>query len=216
MQRIVPLVDVSSLPESQQSAARAVDYALAGLDYYALNFKAALDLFDSCKLHLRKHTTKESKKWRDWQFIAARDGALSIYHFGWSMTAIDESLALCPNLRKHIAISERRKFRKLFNCHFPNNMKPVRDSIGHAAAKARNPRDYFNHAFTGRYKFGKVWHQVSNFVVVDDLTGRKFSNSWQGKIVSYRINNASYKKLVTIKDGIYAEFDLAYEAMRGL
>lgn len=67
-----------------------------------------------------------------WRIIAARDGALNIYHFSCSLDAVRQQVP------KSTDISKLRTAVKLFNSYFPHACN-IRHAIAHAGELVKNP-----------------------------------------------------------------------------
>ena len=94
------------LPLGEQDAAHYLNVLLAQLGRYEWQFRNALALFDLCRKEVSDLSTKidinnlpkfpiiegSGHTLRAWEMMAARDGAMAIYHFGQALTAIARGL----------------------------------------------------------------------------------------------------------------------------
>jgi hypothetical protein len=198
-----------NLPEAQRQGLRLLGHALDNLEYYANCFEAALKLYDYCAESTRGvMRPRAANSYREWQFIAARDGALSIDHFFEAMSALGQSLRECRTYHDAIDQSVLREAKKKFLHEFKDYLR-VRHSVTHAAEKTANSQKHSVHGYTGVWSTGRSKHRVKGFVVIDSLVRRKYSNTWNGRIVSYRLSKRTFGKLCTVRDMIFDAVDAA-------
>jgi hypothetical protein len=96
-------------PNEEREANRHLEFLLIKLDDYAQDFQAAIAMFELAERQLvdRLQTSYPWQMRMRWQFIAARDGAMTIFHFGMIMEAIRSSVLLSAtrsdtrNYRRH-------------------------------------------------------------------------------------------------------------------
>jgi hypothetical protein len=200
-QRTAPILFSGNVPDAQQKALQLVGHALDNLDYYFRCLEADLQLFDKCAAELRRKPARQ--RWRDWQFVAARDGAINIYNFYESMRSLGASLHECPHVKSRLNYNAIKLAQKNFKEEFPN-VEQIRHAVGHAAEKTQGSQKHAAHGYTGRY-MGRT--KVRNFVMIDGLQGRKYSNTWRGRIESYRLSKSTLKRIMAARDTIFDAFD---------
>jgi hypothetical protein len=87
------------------------------LGSYADEFHNALALFEYCCEYqpaLQRDSSMEPVQiWRSWLLVAARDGAMSIYHFGKCIDAIQSLFRLCPSMNDKVDHTKIRMAKKL-------------------------------------------------------------------------------------------------------
>src|SRR5271156_3986799 len=106
-----PQIDLSLISEDEHQTTQHLASLLAALANYEKKFALAVLLFDwshaetwaTAKLVEEGKTSFASldsltDTLSGWKGIAARDGALSIYHFGKTVQAIYKNLKQCPKL----------------------------------------------------------------------------------------------------------------------
>jgi hypothetical protein len=93
--------------------------------------------------------------------------------------------------------------QKTFKEQFPN-VEQIRHAVGHAAEKTQGSQKHATHGYTGRYRGLTT---VRNFVMIDGLQGRKYSNTWRGRIETYRLSNLTLKRIMFARDIIFDAFD---------
>src|SRR5690348_9776001 len=79
-------------PEEHLIGWRLSTFGLRGLLVYCRGFQVALSLFDFSEAQIEAIKGKDpadlSLPLREWQFLAGRDGAITIFHFGKAMGQI--------------------------------------------------------------------------------------------------------------------------------
>ena len=130
-----PRLNEEGLPEAERETARNISSALMSLMSYIESFRDALALFDFCDT-LDKRAAGNNA----WKFLAARDGAMTIFHIGRAMAAVHEALDArsCPALLAMIDIPALRLARRRLEGLFPD-FEELRHSVAHAGDNATNP-----------------------------------------------------------------------------
>lgn len=175
---------------------------LGDLNSYVRDFGAALDLFDMCiaramaleKGGLPEHSLrKEKDKTRRWKFMAARDGAMTVFHFGKTLQAINDQVFPCGPILSLINENALRQAAKQFGKDHPR-FEAVRHSIAHLAEFKANAAIMQEHAE------GHIFLQ-------ERLDGRKFQFTFEGKIVEYELDYATIQKLEEVKLLAFSAFE---------
>lgn len=202
----VPSLYYGNVPESQMLALNLVGHSLDNLEYFSANFSAALKLFDFCKKQ-RASRLKPPQHYRSWQFVAARDGAISMHNFSDAIAALKEAASACQYIADRLDVTSIKALQDKFNRTFPNS-KRVRHSVGHAGEKTKGLDQHKKHGFKGSYNRGGLKIAAAHgAIVIDHLHGRTFSNSWHGQIETYRISKKTLSQLQALKYEIYDLFD---------
>jgi hypothetical protein len=116
-----PIIDVKSLPLIERKAAAHLQNVLFHFSYYYHEFRAAVELYDHSNIEGARASLTDAESWaQDWMSLAARDGAMTIYHFGEALKALGTCFKDCPTLRKHIDHDALRSARKLMEKYFPH------------------------------------------------------------------------------------------------
>ena len=144
-----------------------------------------------------------------YRIIAARDGALNIFHFLCSMEAIKCQLPLCCDVidRTVLASSARivREARKKFNIHFPN-AEQLRHAVAHAGELAKTPEKFEEQFQVKDYKSDSLFISKGG-ILQEALGNRTYSTAIGGTVCSISIDNFSLWNLSAI-------FDLVATAMQ--
>jgi hypothetical protein len=185
----LPQLDRDKIPIAEHPALQHIVGLLTALAVQERNFRTAVLLFEASHQENSELANAVSSGVLDfgtldratdtlsgWQSIAARDGAMTIYHFGCTVEAIKASLPRCPTLNAGVDHSNLRMARKLFESHFPG-YKDIRHVVAHTAEFAATIDDKEIHSHKGRLKIsndsGSVSMEVSdqpNFWVISATT----------------------------------------------
>jgi hypothetical protein len=217
-----PMFDHNKFQTEQQNAVAQSNVLLAMLNYYVRCFEADVQLYEfSAEQNTKARLSFEgdpSDKNADatlelmdgWPVIAARDGALSIYHFRRTIDGIDETLARTPSLAGMVDAAARKSARKMFQAAFPD-FTNVRDAVAHSGDKSRTKDKREEHAFRGEWQNSQMAFLHGDgtpieVTLVDVLNNRQYSNTWEGRVISYEISLASLEKLAAIRGEVYRAF----------
>jgi hypothetical protein len=202
MPRLLP----AALPAEEEHAAWLVQSGLNNLESHVQEFAAALALFD--------FASGAQGVPHQWAIIAARDGAMTVYHFYDAFDGIRKTTRACPTLARHVDWSHFKAVEKLYRAHFPDYVD-LRDSIGHAGDKMATPELFAEHSFTGSVdsRLLKAGGTV-NLTMTNCLENRKFTNTWEGKILSYEVSAKTQGHLEAARDHIWAAFRASETELR--
>ncbi len=197
MREWVPTIELASFPIEEQEAIWNLNLALSSLNNYLKDFQAALALFDFCESQcqaLQERREPIPRNWlMPWQFIAGRDGAMTIFHFGKTIESIKESGFFgCPTLKAKIDHAQLRIGAKLFRQWF-RDFERVRHSVAHAAELQKNQESRKRNSMRGA--------SMQNVLV-----GRNFQNTHGGRILSYEIGQTTMTRLKRTQDQFFAPF----------
>jgi hypothetical protein len=155
-----------------------------------------------------------------WANIAARDGAIQIYHLGAVMRSIRRALRASPTLLSLTDLTKMRTAVRLLNSYFPN-YELIRDAVAHSfyevAPDAAGHRRHTVHHAKG---YGEGVSEGAGFAISDSLVNRNYVVTFRprgadtAKIASYEITAASIQKLVSVREHFWSAFEPAREAYR--
>jgi hypothetical protein len=115
-----PSFDLTKLPAVEYQRALHIHACLWRMDGCCASIEAGVALLQASDAALKK--TEEAKKIRqleNWQAMALRDGAITIYNFYQSMLAVDQNLKGCDKIISLMNRTEKRRAKYLFESHFP-------------------------------------------------------------------------------------------------
>jgi hypothetical protein len=189
-------LSLATIPEKEKEAVQAVQNGLRNLATYVQHFSAALALFHHAEQILAQQEQHSDIRQaaRGWKFLAGRDGAMTIYHFGIAAEGVRRALGLCPTLRPAVDILALRRATKACRSHFPAFEK-MRHAVAHAAEKLKTPKQRKEHAVGGKLNIGQ------NFI-----PGNTFQTSWESEVLTYGLSKESLDAMESDRRAIWAAF----------
>ncbi len=201
-----PVLDLKALPLKERAAAAHVQVSLHYLFFHARDFAAALALFDEKHVQEARAAVTGKTNWgTQHKYIAARDGAMTLYHFGKTADDIGPNLKKSPTLWALVDHRQLKTARKLMRQLFPDFVE-IRHSVGHSA-ELRNERE--KHQVKGPFEASPAFIVGDSTVPVtirNHLLGRSFRNTFNGKLRAYEMSADTLKGLESVKDGFYQAF----------
>lgn len=207
-----PSIARSSIPAEEMPSFLHIQTLLAELGVYERHLllavylyeygdQAAREITDFAKLELALWTTG------GWQSIAARDGAMTIYHFGCAIDGIKNSLPASPTLNAKI---DRRKLKdagNIFESSFPGYLA-LRHVVAHVADFSQTLEKKTSHAVKGPFKNGLFRSDDPKGVtwLGGNMNGCTYAVTYKGEAFTYDLNRESVAKLRSIKNRIYSAF----------
>lgn len=189
----------------EQEEVRIVEDHLQRLVSYAEDFSAALSLFNFCKQFDVRLTG-------DWAFVAARDGAMTIYHIGKTIELTRAALKRTPALSAMVSTDTLSEAGKKYRQTFPTFEK-VRHAVSHSSELFRDKKHHEKNSFSGSYDDGYIRVEDSASVVISNgLMGRNYTNTIDGKIVSYEISEATKHVVYDCVNTFMSAFKPVYES----
>lgn len=145
----------------------------------------------------RQRTGRELMRFGSWQVIAARDGAMTIYHFFMNLNGINEQLRLeCPELLSVIPQHRFKTISRLRKKYF-KEFEKLRHAIGHRGELQSSLKEFIRNSLDG-------------FLFLPSLLeGRTFSMTIEGRAVSYDISDETLSRLREIQADLFAAFNEA-------
>lgn len=141
-----------------------------------------------------------------WKFVAGRDGAMSIYHLATVFDGVQQITATTPGLTP---LADRAKFKaanKFLARDFPE-LEKVRHAVAHVGEKMKSKAKFAEHAFSGDIsELGIGTGRTAGLTFSNNFVDDRFTNTWEGKVLSYALNLETLKKLVAIRDEIWGAF----------
>jgi len=169
---------------------------------------AAVALFDSFQPLVRLQTEEEARNLLiEWLMIAARDGAMSIYHFGKVWQAIPALVKKCPVVDALVDPQDLRAVGRAFETGFPH-WAAVRKGVAHSGDFAKDRANTDQHGITGEIDLpGIKGENLRGTYFSGSLLRRNFTASVDGKMVSYEVSGATVAKLADVRDAVWAIFE---------
>ena len=198
-----PPIYASSFPLGEQGACDLLNGQLRELASYTDDFAAALELFDMAskdvpQLFASFDSSPEEKRAIDtkrrWCFIAAKDGAMTVYHFGQTLDLIRGGLGDCPTLRAMIDTDVLKEVDKRFKRKFPFYER-LRHAVAHQSIVSKAP-----------YMAVVRSDGSGRLIITGSLSGRRFISVWKEHRVEYEISDPTLKELASMRDCVFTAF----------
>lgn len=182
---------VSSYPETEREHVRHIEGQLFGITRFVRDFEAAVSLFNFSSMFPHEITG-------NWQFVAARDGAMSIYHFAKTIEGVRAAFGDCPTYRSAVDHRKLRAATKDIEVSFPGFEK-LRHALAHNAELRRSHEHAAQNATKGPFdNFGIKIEGEGSVTIGNGLNGNKFFTSIDGIMASYEISRDSLASLQRI------------------
>ncbi|MEH2569628.1 hypothetical protein [Bradyrhizobium sp. AZCC 2289] len=206
-----PDLGANTLPLSERRVGNEIQQSLHALSSYASDFGAALRLFDeSFNEYARATITNTTNDGLARMYIAARDGAVTIWNFAKTLEGISRRVFKdCPTLARHVDRTQLRSANKLLRQLFPD-YAPIRHSVAHAEELRENAAEHKVDGIVGEVFPTLESHPLgalhTEILVRNSLQGRTFRNTFEGQLRAYEISSDSLGGLNKIKEATYAAF----------
>ena len=157
---------LDTIPEEERDGIRHVFDVLDSLNRYLGSFQNAVELLEFAKTKYSENTGKavgdtmrerhefamrqhkESLKYWEWQLIAARDAAMTVYHFGTALTIVKSQNGRYPTLRANVNANRIKEAVAAFSSAFPRSHR-IRHAVGHIANSQANVEKAQSHQVQG-------------------------------------------------------------------
>jgi len=211
----VPKIDRSTIPENEMPPFLHVMTLLGEFGLYERNFLTAVFLYDYCQQsagEISDFAKLENSLWTisAWQMMAARDGALTIYHFSSAIEGLKNSLRFCPTLNTKVNNRAIREAGRLFNGFFPDS-KLIRDAVAHVADLSKTQESKLLNAVKGAFRKGRFSSNDAEGTtwLRGNMNERSFAVTIRGKAYTYNLNHENAARLSDVKKNIFSAFDAA-------
>jgi len=213
----IPEIDRGRIPADQMAAFLHVSQLLAELSLYERRFLLAVYLYEYCQtagweLGENDWQKLEWSLWTTggWQQIAARDGALTIYHFGRAIEGLRESFRPCPALSDQVDYDKIRQAYKDFKSAFPHFIE-IRAAVAHVADFSGTAREKLKHSVKGIFK--TKWFSSPDPEAVTwlpgNMNGHTYAVTFKGNVYTYDLSLENAEKLRGIKLQIFSALEAA-------
>jgi hypothetical protein len=201
---VPPIFKLELLPEQERDPAWLLQNLVGRLAAYVRAFQTAIGLFDHADALAK--TNMSDDRYCHWRHIAARDGAMTIYHFGCVLLN-GSSMAACPSLQKLIVPSPMRTARQRFKSKFPN-ANDIRNVVAHDAEVFDSPKKIGQHAL-GDNRVGQRVSKTKSprLAIQNSLLDRSLQTTYEGRIISYDLSVETSHLLSDITAQFYSGFE---------
>jgi hypothetical protein len=144
---------------------------------------------------LRNELQPQEQIYNRWKFIAARDGAITIYNLGMSMQGIRASLKDCPSLNASVDQATLSASTRLLRQRF-RRFEGFRHMVAHAAEFSQTKDARAEHSTTAAMDNGLIKKPEGGDIFIGpSLNGREFIGTFEGKVLSYEISLESFEHI---------------------
>jgi hypothetical protein len=208
---LAPLeLDRSRIPPDEMAAFSHIMTLLAELASHERRLLSAVYLYEFSRQAVWEITdfaTRELSLWTTshWSMMAARDGSLTIYHFGSTIEGITRSLPACPALNCQIDRPKLKNARKLFEARFPGYIA-IRKVVAHMGDFTKTMRAQASHAVRGPFMAGGFGSEEATGITYlpGNMNEDKYTVTSDGKAFTYTLSRATVGDLCETRELIYS------------
>ncbi len=213
-----PSFRFGDFPPSEHRSIHVIASNLAEIDRFLDDFESALALFDHCEIWIpgAKDNEIAFELCMSWRTIAARDGAMSIYHMGKIMDAIRGGFKDCPTFRSNVDTNALKAAIKRMEAEFPIYIK-MRHAVSHRGELHSTPEKRQINSVSGSVNLPgiKISPDSSNNTL-RGLINRTLFDSFEGSVISYEISQEAFHELREIRNEFMQAFSKVHEGWRPL
>ncbi|MBB5046440.1 hypothetical protein HNR60_001185 [Rhodopseudomonas rhenobacensis] len=175
--RLQPFVE--SLPAAEQEEALALIFNLIQIHRLVDDFAAAVALLDYTEQLEAQvkivspgsgeptELARNLKTLNIWDEMAARDAAMTVFHFGKTVEAIRAASREIPTIKQNIEHARLRLATKRFRKEFPD-FEMMRHAVGHRAEATSSLRSVKAHSAGGVFIFGSLERRTYTMTMKGD------------------------------------------------
>lgn len=193
-----PRFPIFSLPKEEQDAAFVLNGNFSILTSSVSDFSAALQLFDlsTRKVEILSDPSDPHRSvYRAWRFMAARDGAMTIYHMMKVIDGIKALLRFAPTIRNRVDRIKMRTATRLLDSYF-RDFNKIRNVVAHLSELSQTLEAFQKNAFSGSaLQYSLNINNIKNFMIQNSLSDRKYIITINGEILSYEISGVTLSKI---------------------
>lgn len=202
-------------PEKERTDVQAIHSNLCMLPGTLIALEAAVALFehsksrkaDPSRLQMEPLSrAAENRIFGKWREIAARAAAIAIYEFRQIANETDKLVARCPTIAGLVDRAALRESNKLFGSSFPG-FENIRDFAAHGGECVNNPQKTEKHAV-------KDLQGIKSLLISGTIIGDMYTNTIEGKIVSFPINQSVVDSLMLVLDSRIRAFNKVEEFVK--
>jgi len=209
------------LTDAELDQSMVLSNCLHALEYYIGTFEAAVDLFETCWNEQKRtqttgvHFGASLSRFSKWKIIAARDGAITIYHVATLIRGIMQAVHNLPSLATDIDKALLRAANKSFRSDFPNFTK-LRHAVAHGPELMETAADANKNMFKGQFKNSDFELDNPGRGLIDVISSRCYGTSIDGLFVTYDVSAETAQKLRKIQQTIDEALGSLATPIRGI
>ena len=145
---------------------------------------------------------------RSWELMAAREGALTIYHFGQGLAAIAPAVRKCSFIADRVDHAALRRARKSFKAAFPSH-DAIRHVVGHtvdfSATLEERDRHSVRPPWERTFDSGTLQYAGTRKIFnPGDLHDRVYRVTYEGDVHFYELRSETLERLSAIRERTYS------------
>ena len=201
----IPHLRYLELAESEREAGEFLENNLVQLEQYRHHFETDLALYDF------GHSTRfDEEGWAvptrlGWMLVAARDGAMMLYHFGMILRNFPGLLKQSPTIGKLVDGPLLQEARDFFETYF-EHFYAVRQGVAHLADHSKTAERMKKHASSDPSELVTFVGDPAPYYLRNSMTGRKWWATVEGKVVWYELSQQSSDALTKAQEMTYRSF----------
>lgn len=133
----------------------------------------------------------------NYRMIAAKEGAMNIFHFRCSLEALRRQVVMCPRTRGIVDVKRLKKAASHFNQQFPH-AENVRNAVAHAGEIWASTKTAREHRQQRDYTSPQGSFSAAGSFLSAMLTDRTFSIGWKGAVFEVRMHTETANELAKI------------------
>lgn len=196
-----PMFVTYNFPEEEIEFVRILVQGLSDLDRYQADFESALVLFQNAE-RIATSNPEHARIIIKWASVAARDGGMTVYHFGKAIEGIRGSFGKMPKVRGTVDHKQLKAAFQSFKKRFPL-YENMRHAIAHSAELMHENK---KHKADGSFDNGFIHIGDAKDTLIVGIFGDKYTTTFEGEIISYEINSDSLKALQDAKKSCWNAF----------
>ena len=202
---------IDNTPEERDAVHHCMT-CFVSIDSYCTALCRAVELFNFADTHANMWSKSpyngdgQLRMFLSWKLIAARDGAMSIYHFTKAMEGANywanKSKSIGPFVQREVTKAAGKNLREAFP-----RIEAIRHAVAHAG-EINKSRDHVKEHSIQRgldNSFVKS-DNTSNVIINNCLSGATFTMTWQGELLEYDINSVSAQALQAVRNLYFSAF----------
>lgn len=198
-------------PVEERDGLRDLATNLNSLFGYVNDLRAAVDLFqtsmDEFMAMHRAGKSAESERFSGWKGIAARDGAMTLYHFGKVWTDIPGQIARSPTLAKLVDREALKAGGNAFENGFPQ-WAGIRKGVAHRGDFGKSAARRKEHSVTSALKLpGVDIVPTGGTYFTNSIVDSTYFCTVEGKVVQYDVTPETANRLQSVFNAICAPIE---------
>jgi hypothetical protein len=202
------------LPEAEQQVIYHLRDNLSSLGRFVESLRSAVALFDvTPRISQQQNDDAAKTLVQEWSFIAARDGAMMIYHFGKVWQVIPALVKQSPLVDRHVNPAELKAVGRAFETSFPT-WAAVRKGVAHMGDFSKDAGNVAAHATDDPINVPGMSGQAAGLYVSNSIFNQTYTATVDGKVVTYEVTSETVSRLEAIRDMVWNIFDTVAETIR--